>query len=341
MKQNPGNVELMQRSLTVVETAAMDGSETVRRIQTFARKSSAKEFELLDMRSLLNDAIEITRTRWQNEARLQGLDYQVKLEAENDLLIIGSASELREVFVNLIVNAVDAMPQGGCFSITCARKGNRLRLCFADTGTGMPDDVRERIFEPFFSTKGAQGTGLGLAVSYSIIERHGGLLKVESEVERGTTFTIDLPAAERDAPVAEDKSHSFETPPLSILVIDDEPAVRETLAEVLTAMKHQVVMAGGGNEALQKLSSRKFDLILTDLAMPEMDGWEAARRIRSRSPEIKIIMVTGYGNNATPPPGEERLVNAIIGKPFDFSLVGQTIAQVLKSQPTGLCEGNA
>src|SRR5438046_5500460 len=143
----------------------------------------------------------------------------------------GNASELREVFVNLIVNAVDAMPQGGRLAISCAREGNRLSLSFADNGTGMPEDVREKIFEPFFSTKGAHGTGLGLSVSYSIIERHEGSISVVSQPGNGTIFTIDLPAAMPEASLADVSSPADETARLRILVVDDEAPVRETLAE--------------------------------------------------------------------------------------------------------------
>ncbi len=326
--------DALLRNLGIIQTAAEDAAATVRRIQTFARKSPAKEFELLDVRSLLHDAVEITRTRWQNEARLRGLDYDVTLDAAEDLHTCGSASELREVFVNLIVNAVDAMPRGGRLSISCTRHGDRLKLCFADTGTGMPDDVREKIFEPFFSTKGAHGTGLGLSVSYSIIERHDGAIKVESAVGRGTTFTIEIPAAELDSSPVDAKIDLIETPPLAVLVVDDEPSVRETLADMLAALKHNVVVADGGRQAIQELASRNFDLVFTDLAMPDMDGWETAREIRLRSPETKIVLVTGYGTNTALPAGEAELVDGIIGKPFDFIQVGQAITQVFTQRRT-------
>ncbi len=330
--------DALLRNLGIIQTAAEDAAATVRRIQTFARKSPAKEFELLEVRGLLYDAVEITRTRWENEARLRGLDYDVTLDAEAGLHTYGSASELREVFVNLIVNAVDAMPQGGRLAISCAREGNRLSLSFADNGTGMPEDVREKIFEPFFSTKGAHGTGLGLSVSYSIIERHEGVIKVESEVDRGTTFTIDIPAAELGISAVSAHSDLLEAPPLSILVVDDEPAVRETLADMLAALKHNVHKADGGRQAIRKLSSSEFDLVFTDLAMPEMDGWETAREIRLRAPDTKIVLVTGYGTHTAPPQGEDGLVDGIIGKPFDFNQVGQVIAQVFKGRKTPVPE---
>lgn len=319
------------RNLDIIQTAAEDAAATVRRIQTFARKSAVKEFELVDVGSLLNDAIEITRTRWQNEARIRGLEYDVKLDAEKGNNTYGSASELREVFVNLIVNAVDAMPKGGKLSISCRRSDTRLQLLFSDNGMGMPEDVRQKIFEPFFSTKGAQGTGLGLSVSYSIIERHAGLISVISEPGSGTCFMIDLPAVIAEAKFDSAPTVAEEIPPLRILVVDDEQPVRETLAEMLLAMRHKLELAGSGQEALQKLRQQTFDFVFTDLAMPEMDGWETARSIRKTWPDVKIVLVTGYGPTTTPPPGEEHLVDAIIGKPFDFTQVGSTLKALAKS----------
>jgi CheY-like chemotaxis protein len=285
---------------------------------------------MLEVRSLLHDAIEITRTRWENEARLRGLDYDVRLEAEPGIHTFGSASELREVFVNLIVNAVDAMPTGGDLSITCVREGANLRLRFADTGAGMPEDVREKIFDPFFTTKGAHGTGLGLSVSYSIIERHEGSISVSSEPGGGTVFTIDLPSMEVGPNENDEPETLATTPTLSVLVIDDEAAVRETLSEMLEALGHNVVLADGGQEALKRLAAAgDFDFVFTDLAMPEMDGWETSREIRKRRPDMRIVLVTGYGPGTVPPAGEETLVDGILGKPFDFVQVGDTIKNVL------------
>ncbi len=321
------------RNLDIIQTAAEDAAATVRRIQTFARKSPVKEFELLDVGDLLNDAIEITRTRWENEARLRGLEYDVKLEAENGHITYGSASELREVFVNLIVNAVDAMPRGGKLLITCRRTGTRLQLEFSDNGMGMPEDVRQKIFEPFFSTKGAHGTGLGLSVSYSIMERHEGSISVTSETGKGTTFTIDLPAVVAESSLADVLKTSAELPTLRILVVDDEASVRETLAEMLVAVDHKVELAGSGQEAVQKMRNGTFDFVFTDLAMSEMDGWETARVIRKHWPEVRIVLVTGYGPTTVPPTGEEDLVDGIIGKPFDFAQVGSTLNALARTKP--------
>jgi PAS domain S-box-containing protein len=316
------------RSLGIIVTAAEDAAATVRRIQTFARKSVAAELELLDVGGLLRDAIEITRTRWQNEARAEGSNLDVTLNANDGLFTLGNASELREVFVNLIVNAVDAMPQGGKLTICGARNGERLRLRFADTGTGMKEEVRERVFEPFYTTKGVHGTGLGLAVSYGIIERHQGMISVESKPGQGTTFYIDLPYAEQIEIALEAAKADNNTNSLSVLVVDDEEFVRETLAEMLEDLDHRVVTVEGGREALERVSTGDFDLVFTDLAMPGMDGWETARAIHKSHPDLPVVLVTGYGATAQPPSGEQDLVAGIIGKPFDFDQVIGTIARV-------------
>ena len=198
-----GRVRLLQRSsfdhevessIDIIRTAAEDASATVRRISAFTQQSDAEAFEPLDVSALLRDATEMTRTRWEHEAHARGLRYEVKLDAGDGLLTDGCASELREVFVNLIGNALDAMPGGGRLSITALRSRGELRLLFTDTGTGIAPEALERIFEPFFTTKGSKGTGLGLFISYGIIERHAGQLSVLSEPGRGATFIVALPS---------------------------------------------------------------------------------------------------------------------------------------------------
>jgi len=320
--------EELLRSLGIIVTAAEDAAATVRRIQTFARKSVATELEMLDVGDLLRDAIEFTRTRWQNEALAAGIDIDVTLNAEPECFTLGNASELREVFVNLIVNAVDAMPKGGSLKLCCQPDRNRIKLRFADTGTGIKEEIRERIFEPFYTTKGVLGTGLGLAVSYGIIERHEGMISVESHLGKGTTFHIDLPLAQRHLESNEVIEGTSVMKSLSILVIDDEEFVRETLAEILTAQMHDVQTVDSGRAALEKIATEHFDLVFTDLAMPEMDGWETAKAIRQAKPNISVVLVTGYGASVEAPSGEKNLVDAIIGKPFAFDQVTAVVAKV-------------
>lgn len=337
-----GRAQLLRRStecgddfahgLDIILTAAEDAAATVRRIRSFAHQSPAESHAGLDVQELLRDAVEITRTRWENDARARGLDYEVTVECEcgGELRTQGNASELREVFVNLIVNAIDAMPAGGTLDIRCQRSGGRVQMLFRDTGAGMTEEVRARIFEPFFTTKGVHGTGLGLFVSYGIVERHAGHISASSELGRGTTFTIDLPHVE-DAPQAttgkparDDKVTRGRA--LSVLVVDDEEVVRWTLAEMVEALGHSVRTADGGRAALEALESCEFDVVFTDLSMPEMDGWEVARAVRRRSPLTRIAVVTGYGRDAARTQGDAP-ADTVIGKPFDFTQVEEVLTQ--------------
>ncbi len=329
--------EELIRSLGIIVTAAEDAASTVRRIQTFARKSGAAEMELLNVGNLLRDAIEITRTRWENEARAAGLSVNVTLTADDDAFVQGNASELREVFVNLIVNAVDAMPEGGSLKICCKRKSERVHLRFADTGMGMKEEVRERVFEPFYTTKGVLGTGLGLAVSYGIVERHQGVFSVESKLGKGTTFFIDLPATDSQETAQDEVRIEATTRSLSILIVDDEEFVRETLAEMLADLHHRVETVASGHAAVSRVAESEFDVVFTDLAMPEMDGWEPARAIRKLKPSLPVVLVTGYGATTQAPPGELDLVAGIIGKPFDFDQVTATLVRVC--EPSKVDEG--
>jgi CheY-like chemotaxis protein len=156
---------------------------------------------------------------------------------------------------------------------------------------------------------------------------------VDSVKGSGTVFTIHLPTCEINIGSLEEPQLTVAAAPLSILVIDDEESVRETLADMLAALSHKVELAASGQDALGMLASRNFDLVFTDLAMPEMDGWETAREIRKRWPEIKILLVTGYGPNTSPPSGEDQLVDGIIGKPFDFAQIINAIAELRGQKP--------
>jgi signal transduction histidine kinase len=320
------------RNLDIIQTAAEDAAATVRRIRSFAQQSPGEEFTLLEVGTLLRDAVEITRTRWENDARARGLRYDVQLEAPCALHSCGNASELREVFVNLIVNAIDAMPGGGHLSIKCRARAAHVQIIFDDTGTGMTEEVRARIFEPFYTTKGMHGTGLGLFVSYGIVERHLGHISVASAPGRGTTFTIELPAVEPAASHDAGMEHATVSPSetLSVLVVDDEETVRETLAEMVESLGHRASIAAGGVTALALLEAGSFDLVFTDLSMPEMDGIEVAREVRRRRPGLPIVIVTGYGKDAVRSHGAGDAADAVIGKPFAFEQVEEILKRFRK-----------
>lgn len=326
LMRNPAYADL-KHDLEVIETAALDSAQTVRRIQNFARQQGHGDLEPIDLNGLVRDAIEITRTRWLDDAQSRGIKYTVDLEAADLMPILGDGSQLREVFVNLIINAIDAMPKGGALRIVTADKDGNVEVTFSDEGVGIPKRIRERIFEPFFSTKGASGTGMGLAVSYGIVSRHNGRIDVESEVGRGTVFTLTFPLTE----IVVDRTPTpafAAVRPLKVLVIDDEEVVREVLVDLLDEQGHTVVEVENGADGVARVDAETFDIIFTDLSMPEMDGWAVARHVRGKHPDVKIVLVTGYGVSVAAPNEEPNLVDAVIGKPFEYEDVAHLLQRL-------------
>lgn len=247
MKRDCNETALLER-IDIIERAALDGAQTVKRIQGFGLQQNESANEEVDINSIVQDSAALTQARWYDEARARGLRYHVDVDLKPLKVVRGSASELREVFVNIILNALDAMPQGGRLRITTEEKGNFVAVSFGDSGLGMSRQVCEKIFEPFFTTKGVAGMGLGLAVSYGTIERHGGRIEAQSTAGQGTTFTITLPAAVpsnsyattnvaalpdavRDA--ASDQIRRFEA--VGVPVIEDDEPAGKALAGMLNS----------------------------------------------------------------------------------------------------------
>jgi PAS domain S-box-containing protein len=295
MKQNPDNAELMHRSLNVVESAAMDGSETVRRIQQFARLRPDEQFMPVDVNQIVQDAIAITRPRWEEKIAHDSRPLHLKLDLRADELIHGRPAGLGEVMTNLILNAMDAMPEGGTLLISTRRRDQQVVVSVADTGIGMPDTVRRRIFEPFFSTKGEAGSGLGLAMTYSIVRRHGGDIHVESEPGKGTTFTLAFPtaqpASEESAPVRRGGARQT----ARVLVVDDEPQVLDTLTQLIKSAGHTVTGLGSGAAALRAYATGQFDVVLSNIGMAGMNGWDFVERLRALDRTVPVLFITGWG----------------------------------------------
>jgi PAS domain S-box-containing protein len=314
--------------IEIIERAALDGAQTVKRIQSFGLQQNGEVYESVDLNQILQDSTNLTRARWRDDAQSRGLNYEVEVDLKPVPLVVGGASELREVFVNIILNALDAMPQGGRLKITTETVGDIVRTNFIDSGVGMSREVCDHIFEPFFTTKGVTGMGLGLAVSYSIIERHGGRIEARSNPGHGSTFTVYLPIAGTAGKKAqEDRSTVVDA--ASILVVDDDERVRTALAGMLSSAGHRTVQAVSGPDALEKMRSDRFDLVFTDLSMPEMDGWAVAGEIRRRWPDVKIVLITGYALGPETVKHRRALVNEVIFKPIRFDDISATLSQVL------------
>jgi len=296
MKQTPGNVEFVKRSLAVVEAAAIDGSETVRRIQQFARLRPEEQFVPVDVNRVVSDAVAITRPRWDEKHARGRHPLHLELDLGDVPTISGRPAALTEVMTNLILNAMDAMAEGGTLTITTRRgRDGTAVIRVRDTGVGMPEAARRRIFEPFFSTKGESGSGLGLAMAYSIVKRHGGEIEVESRPGEGATFTLvfagETPVAHA-TPWVEPRTARRAA---RVLLVDDEPAVRDALADLLASTGHTVTPVAGGQAALAEFVPGRFDAVISNLGMAGMNGWELAERLRTADPNVTILFVTGWG----------------------------------------------
>ncbi len=297
MKQNPGDADLVARSLRVLESAAIDGSETVRRIQQFARLRPDEQFVSVDLNRIVEEAVAIVRPRWEEKVSQENRPLQLRLDLGAVPAINGRPAALTEVMTNLILNAIDAMPEGGVLSIgTRTDPAGGAVVTVADTGIGMPEAVRHRIFEPFFSTKGEGGSGLGLAMAFSIVKRHGGDIRVESEPGHGATFTLTFPAAaDRQGDGGPGEPAPGPRRQARMLVVDDDPQVLTTLAELLRTLGHAVTAVDSGAAALEAYAPGRFDAVLTNVGMAGMNGWDLAERLRARDPSVALLFITGWG----------------------------------------------
>jgi CheY-like chemotaxis protein len=246
--------------------------------------------------------------------------------------VLGDAAELREAMTNLILNAVDAMPEGGTLVLGTALVQDRVEVTVADTGVGMPPEVRDKIFDPFFTTKGPQGTGLGLSMTYGIVSRHGGSIGVDTTPGRGSTFRLSLPRGSDILPAAPERE--VDTPPvraLRCLVVDDEPPVRAVLGDILESAGHAVVTLGDGAEAIARFRAERFDLVLTDLAMPRVSGWQVARAVKQVAPEVPVFLVTGFGVELSPEERRAHGVDRVLVKPLQIQEILDAVAEVARS----------
>ena len=296
--------------------AARDGAQVVKGLKSFSGTGPTPPLVPVDLNDLAEAALESTRPRWQNEAEERGVRIDVGLERGLIPQVAVAPSAMREVFVNLILNAVDALPRGGRITIKTWAADHRVQCAVSDTGTGMAAEIQRRVLEPFFTTKGPKRTGLGLSTNYGIIHRHGGDLRIESTEGRGTTVTFFLPEAGRHEAVPAPPEGQAVTRPMRILVIDDEADVRQVVSDMLAAEGHQVVEAANGTDGLSRLvDGPPFDLVLTDLGMPRMTGWEVARAIKASHPLVCVGLLTGWGDQPDARPEDRGVVNFILPKP--------------------------
>jgi len=323
------NEERATHYLQTIHVAARDAARIVGRLRDFYRSRTDLEPRIpIEVTRLVEDVIAFTQPSWRDQARSRGIRIQLDLDLTPVAPIVGGDAEMREALTNLILNAVDALPEGGIIRVSTRMDGAAVVIEVSDTGIGMTPDVRERCFEPFYSTKGERGTGMGLAIVYGIVQRHDGSIEVDSEPGHGTTFRIRLPSQTAPAEVALESSDNPGRV-LRVLLVDDEPVVRETVAAYLLHDGHMVETAVDGRDAWSKFCAGAYDLVITDSAMPEIPGSQLARAIKGLSPGTPIIGLTGFGEmmeKKGDPPGA---LDLVVSKPITLAALRRAISHVL------------
>lgn len=325
--------EDLQKYLRLMSVAAEDAGSVVGRLRELYRpREEGVPFRSVDLARIVYESVEMTRPRWESQAQAASIRVELRTELAATPTVLGSASELREALVNLIFNAVDAMPAGGTITVSTAVADSTVQLVVTDTGVGMTEDVRRRCLDPFFTTKGEHGSGLGLGMVYGVAMRHQGALNVESAVGAGTTFTLSLPLDGLVGQALANSTPAADVPRLDVLVVDDEPRICDVVRAFLERDGHQVAVATSGSAALDLLAARPFSLLITDRAMPEMSGDRLAVSAHQLRPEMPVIMLTGFGplmraQGEIPP-----AVDLLLDKPVQLAQLRRALADVVESR---------
>ena len=325
--------ETAKRYVELIYKAASNAAETVRRMRKFYRPGEEVTARKFDLRSLVEEAVSMTRPRWRDEARAEGAAVEVVEDLCDGTWMEGNEAEMYEVVTNLIFNAVDAMPEGGTITLKTRHDGDSVILEVSDTGVGMDEQVREHCLDPFFTTKKGDGSGLGLSTVQGVIRRHGGSITVESEVGQGTTFRISLPATDGAAAGNnEDGAADQLRDGLQVLLLEDTEEQRELITEYLELDGHEVQVASDGADGLAEFADSPYDLVITDRAMPEVGGDEVARKIKQEDPDKPVIMLTGFGEVMDAPDEMPEGVDFVLSKPVTLEEVRRAISRVMSKK---------
>jgi len=334
-----GNIELLlagksvpehvSSKLNVIKGIAEDAAERVQTLQKYSGSNRVVDSKsVIDLNEVLRDVIEQTRALWKDNAEKMGISIKVSHDPGKDIFTSGNISTLRSAFFNLIKNSVEALPSGGEINIVSSREGDNIILLFSDTGIGMNEEVKARAFLPFFTTKGFEvGLGVGLSGVYSIINDHGGKIYIkETGTGKGTTFEIILPyqpPTDYEKPVINNSPSSKR---VKILWVDDDISIREVAEEMLEMLECDGTIVEDGLKALDLLAHEEYDLIVTDIGMPKMNGWQLADEIQARFPDkYKIAVLSGWGSEISQEKMKSHNVSFILPKPFKMNQLNELI----------------
>jgi CheY-like chemotaxis protein len=319
-----GNLAKIHSNLEQILESSRLGAETVKRLQDFARirvDSAVVEGRVFDLSHCVNQAIDMSEPWWKTKPAKDGVTITLERDLESGLMIMGRRSELFEVVVNLIKNSVEAMAGGGGIFIGAKRVGNKVLLTVRDTGPGIDPNCLGKVFEPFWTTKGAKGTGMGLASAYGVVKAHGGELSVRNSPNGGAQFTVELPgSSENIEEIAPAPGYDIDFK-CSILIIDDVEPLLEVLKEGLTSLGQEVYTANSGRKGLEIYGRSTVDVVVCDLGMEEMNGWQVASALNEMArgrgkPRPCFILLTGWaGQTSGATSYKDAHVDTIVEKP--------------------------
>jgi len=287
------------------------------------------DLDVVDLNDVLRSALEMIKPRLDEQSETQDLKNEVVLNLDEIGLVAGNASELKESLVNILINAIEAMPQGGKLTVESKLNGDFTVIAISDTGIGMTSEVKQNIFEPFFTTKGLKGSGMGLSVVYGIISRHNGQINASSQLGKGSTFTIKFPVTTKIKKNVAAEFNQRNANNATILIVEDDKGPRDVLYELLSGAGHKVDTAYNGENGLSLFQQKHYDLVMADLGMPDISGLEVASTVKTNNPETKVILVTGWGIQLDTKDLERQGVDTVIAKPLDKENVLATIDWLL------------
>jgi CheY-like chemotaxis protein len=334
----------LARSVRMIEQVTLEGTRTVRRLQEFSRTEPVHPLESVDLNHLVVEVSDSIRGPRSEQLKAEGTSGEVRAETTPIPLVSGDVAELRHALTSIAVNGLDAMPTGGTLTFSTGAEGQRVFCRVVDTGVGMSNGVRAQIFDPFFTTKREKGPGFGLGGVYAIVDRNGGEIAVESEVGKGTTFTIWLPTAQSSEILPEPASampsvvttatRRTSSPRAKILVVDDSEEVREVLRELLTSQGHKVVTCADGESGLAALETERFDLAMVDLGLPGISGLEVATQLKHRFPDTTAVVMTGYFDRMDSDGPRVKGVDFVLMKPFSLDQLRLLIQNAYSGLPS-------
>jgi len=350
LEKEPGLSPRTRSYLEMIQRSVDDVGRTVARMREFYRQREPQLMLIpVDLNLLVSQVVDLTRARWSDMAQQRGIAIEVRTELAPDLpAIMGVDNEIREALINLIFNAVDAMPDGGPLTLrTCvveekgphsaespARKFAQVEV--GDAGIGMDEDTRRRCLEPFFTTKGERGTGLGLAMVYGTMQRHSADIEIESAVGKGTTMRLSFAIPTTPA-VAAAAAAGAVPPPLRILVVDDDPLVLKSLRDALEGDGHGVTTADGGQAGIDaflaaQTQDNPFPVVITDLGMPYVDGRKVSSAVKTAAPGTTVLMLTGWGQRLVADGDIPPHVDRVLSKPPKLRELREALARFVGVQ---------